>query len=542
MGKVTVLSPIKSKEGKRKKINSIITLRPYKNHLLSSQARRWTVGAAILIFLIAITESVIWGNVANLYFQEIIQNPVYRLLFCGFVSIVIFFFIWIIDSSFIVMDMTRNPTDKKSIWNLFTKKWAIQILGFSVRLLIMGICLYVTIPAITKITLSKDIDNEISNINSRKINSIIDSVQGEFNEKIKGKEKLIEERNKDLINEIGGTKGQGYSGKYGDKSVAKAIRTHMKELGIQKDILKKESLDKTNEIMKTPLKELTRLYGIEFVDKTVKSIDEISSNLEKNQNGNQLEKLSRAYVVILFVALLIMKMFSPRSITIYFNEELQDLYTHYLNGQIHENYLVDLQTIMKDVKSKMVTPYTFEDYWISYVKKRKRDLDLIKHDSRLKKLADQIVKLNSQIIEVKNELDNRQRDYNELHVQMTAVAFEYIEKNRRFQKLLNDKREMEAELNSLNATNAEISAMDMIRVAEKRKNISITLSTLQDQLEPVIGEMEVIMKNKSEIEETLNKLRAKMVESEGEIQRFEDKKRKLRGEFLDDFGDEMYIA
>src|SRR5882724_8835354 len=110
---ISPLPHIKSK----KRFLSIFSVRPHGNNLITGQTKRWITSVAIIIFMIALTEAIIWGNIFSFYYGNAMSFRE-RILWSCIVGICVFFIIWIIDTSFATLDMTRNPVEEDKGWHL----------------------------------------------------------------------------------------------------------------------------------------------------------------------------------------------------------------------------------------------------------------------------------------------------------------------------------------------------------------------------------------------------------------------------------------
>jgi len=437
----------------------------------------------------ASTEGFIWGSLFNFYFEETV-SPAYRYTLCFMISAFVFLLLWVIDSSFITLDTTKNPLSENSKWYKPEKRQVLHFMGIAIRIIIIGISLYVTVPAVTKLSVSKDIDKIIEDENNIEKAKIIETITKKLTDvndkydKLMGSiDSLIIQKRGELTEEIA---GKGVSGGYGDNVVANSIRENITsfekrktELHINKkkedDAIKEEAASITN----LPNERLTERYGIKFLSKTAGEVERIVAEMEKDESYKNVEKISRAYVSILFIALLLLKFFSPRSVKIYLNEELQDLYKSYIEGLISDQYLNDLEQLTNNVKTKNITPYIFEDFWYRYKSRRYNDLQFSERDKKLKELVEKLSKIQKQKIDIENELQPVEKAYLDLRKEIIDLEEQLSLKNIEEETFRIQLSGINESITYLNSNKLDMRTEDLILLSKSQKQLESNLATVQ---------------------------------------------------------------
>jgi hypothetical protein len=91
------------------------------------------------------------------------------------------------------------------------------------------------------------------------------------------------------------------------------------------------------------------------------------------------ERAGQAFLGFLFVALVLLKLFEPRSVKVYFSEWLQDLYRQYQGGLFDPH----LDFAERSIGSAPMTPLRFEDWCLNtYPAIRARNVDTVKAGER----------------------------------------------------------------------------------------------------------------------------------------------------------------
>ena len=98
----------------------------------------------------------------------------------------------------------------------------------------------------------------------------------------------------------------------------------------------------------------------------------------KNPEYRTAKTAITAFLAFIFAALVLLKLFQPRSVRIYYNEKLQDLHREYLAG--HLNKWIGAPEQSENGRSQM-SPLRFED-WCVNTYSVVRNEDIKRRDSR----------------------------------------------------------------------------------------------------------------------------------------------------------------
>jgi hypothetical protein len=159
-----------------------INLNPYGKNLKTPQAVFWFIGVGVIITLIAFSEGFIWGNLFNFYFKDSLTLLI-RVPLCLGIGLIVFCLLWIIDTSFVLLDTTISPNEEEIKWYKSPERYKV-LGGFFTRVLLVAISLYTTIPAITKLSVSSDIDKYITDYNLGVRAHLADSITVQFDKKL----------------------------------------------------------------------------------------------------------------------------------------------------------------------------------------------------------------------------------------------------------------------------------------------------------------------------------------------------------------------
>src|SRR5687768_5845280 len=101
--------------------------------------------------------------------------------------------------------------------------------------------------------------------------------------------------------------------------------------------------------------------GLRFLSPGVQSSGELLTDLLKNPRFTGAELAVRAFLAFLFLGLLILKVFQPRSVGVYFNEQLHSIHDEYRKG-LFDSYLPEAQ---RAGTGGTIEPLRFEDWCLN---------------------------------------------------------------------------------------------------------------------------------------------------------------------------------
>jgi hypothetical protein len=81
-----------------------------------------------------------------------------------------------------------------------------------------------------------------------------------------------------------------------------------------------------------PRAELQKRYALQFSSDGLRTRGQILGTMAQKETYADAELAIRAFLAFLFLALLVLKIFQPRSVSVYFSETLQDLHAQYRAG------------------------------------------------------------------------------------------------------------------------------------------------------------------------------------------------------------------
>jgi len=385
-----------------KKIKRFFFLRPYGGNLLSPSANVWLIGVFLLISMMAIIEGLVWGSLTNYVFSQTLRAEILIPLSL-FVGLFVFSVVWLIDMSFVTLDITESPTDENQ-----TKKksnWKRYIIPGLVRIILVCFSLVITMPELTKLTNSSDINEYITNENKRVRSELRDSLSTEFLHRIQQLDSMIVNSDNKLYEEISGVGPNGLSG---DGPAANSLREIRKKQVESKSQVQAKHLSFLDDFDNLSQAQIELKYGALFKEISTSEINNASRHLSKNESYQSNERVSMAFLLSVFAAIILFKLFQPRSIRIYFNEQLQDLYNAYRDGHLADQFFSGLRREERE-SGRPVTPFRFEEFWRDVYHKRWIDFKKkLNEDQKSNILNEKLSSIDFQVNQLRKELPSSQ--------------------------------------------------------------------------------------------------------------------------------------
>lgn len=397
---------------------TLFSIKPYQDRLLTPGARYWIACVHLVVFVMAASEAIAWGYLGSLFGDGWIGVVAAFIAFTFMFSI-----IWVIDVSFISLDLSRSFYDS-AILQEKAKPWldrsrlGVGLLG---RIIIVFVSLSISAPFLSQIVFKQDIDNEIRRRNLETVSEMQERLLSRESTEIAAIEAEIAVRESELIQE---TAGRGSSGNYGYGPVTQAIERNLQRLREthREKIGAKSQLEERLHSM--PPEDIAAQYNIALVDDGVQAREAVLSSLMENPEYRNAKRAVTAFLAFIFAALVLLKLFQPRSVRIYFNEKLQDLYLEYLSGNLNKWIAPDEQAA-KDGTPRM-SPLRFEDWCINtygsvrHEDTRRRDGRKIYHLYRMKieQLEDERESVRRMLDPVETSLQQKQKELQQLEVSL----------------------------------------------------------------------------------------------------------------------------
>jgi hypothetical protein len=468
---------------------SQFTLRPHGDQLLSPTARFWIFCARVLILIMASAEAVSWGYVGSLFGS-------------GFMSFVtglaaglsLFFVIWLVDATFVTMDTSRAyyhkllATEDQLSHEVEQRKF---FAGLAIRGIIVVVSLWITAPFLAQLVFRRDVIDTIANRNRSEIASARAALETKYEQQLQPLDSALDRAQSAGIDEAS---GQGPSGRYGRGAAVIAIEQRVSDLQRRIAATTNERDSVLFAFDQAPGAELASRFGVPLLDDGLRSRSEVLNIMMDNPDYSGAKVALAVFLSFLFLGLLILKLFQPRSVAIYYSEQLQSMYTDYSQGKFDEH----LDPHDRARVGAPMTPQRFEEWALQSYKhvrgedeRRRRTEEMIQtHERKMRTWVDDL-RIQEDL------LDERRKRYE-------TISAEVIDIESRLQALNisadTERRELARSNKTLEAIAQHIATgqIDDVRSVERgfaaQGKVQAQIDELEESLrarEGQIGELEL---------------------------------------------------
>jgi hypothetical protein len=346
---------------------SQFTLQPYGDQLCSPTARFWIFCARVLILIMATAESISWGYVGSLF------GTGFTALLTGLAAAVsLFFVIWLVDATFVTMDTSRawyqkalsneeRVSDKDEQKRFF--------IGLFIRTGIVIVSLAITAPFLAQLVFRRDVVETIAARNRAAIASTRSALIARYEQQ---RHPLDSALNSTQTAGILEAAGKGISGRYGRGPAVIAMEQRVGDLRRRIAAIDRERDSVVMLYDRLPAAELASRFGVPLLDDGLRSRSEILEVMLANPDYSGARLAVGVFLSFLFLGLVILKLFQPRSVAIYYSEQLQSLYTDYSQGKFDEH----LEHFDRPRAGAPMTPQRFEEWCLKYYQKVRAEEEL----------------------------------------------------------------------------------------------------------------------------------------------------------------------
>ena len=363
-----------------------LTLKTSGKSLLTRGSSAYLSLLAVVMILVAVAEAIAWGYLGSTFTPN---NPYLGAAGLGaFVFILIYF----LDRSLLTYDTLEEYHAKtfsyfkldKSNKLSKIKMLLFKSTGFVIRLLIVSISIYITTPLLAQLVFKADIDNYSQALNQEALAAKKESLISELNSF-----KATQANKMQIIDNILLEEQSGKYGSVGFGAKAKALQTQ-KELNearlleVEKEFASK--MQKLEIAFKNKDTNTLKSYGILLQVDSPMVRNEAIKVFETKDSYKQTHYAILALILMLTIAMFTLKLFSPKSVKLYFSQTLQEQWILYCNKYFDDKLPKKLKSTEND-NTKLALPQMFENMMINYFNNQntyKKDIenDLIENQSK----------------------------------------------------------------------------------------------------------------------------------------------------------------
>jgi hypothetical protein len=365
------------------------SLRPHGDQLCTPTARFWIFCARVLILIMALAEAVSWGYVGSLF------GAGFASWLTGLAAATsLFFVIWLVDATFVTMDTSRAyyqrvlSTEDQKAGEIEQRKF---LAGLLIRAAIVVVSLWITAPFLAQLVFRRDVVDSIASRNRSAIASARETLATRYEQQLQPLDSALNDAQDAGILEAS---GQGLSGRYGRGAAVIAIEQRVEDLKRRISTTSRERDSVLYAFDHAGATELGSRFGVPLLDDGLRSRSQVLQLMLDNPDYSGAQVALSVFLSFLFLGLLILKLFQPRSVAIYYSEQLQSLYTDYTQGKFDEH----LDPHDRPRTGAPMTPQRFEEWSLKsykYVReeeeRRRRTEQMIQtHERKMRTWVDDL--------------------------------------------------------------------------------------------------------------------------------------------------------
>jgi hypothetical protein len=428
-----------------------ITLKPFGNALCSPAARVWIFVARVAVAIMATTEAISWSYVA----YWLAEGPV-RYAAVAFVFSAVFLMIAVVDTQFLTFDLhpekyelgpAAASTDARSsrrspqafvrgISAAAKTIWHSPLPGFLVRVCMVLGSLYVSSPFLTQAVLAPDIAAELKRTQAVAIANGMARVSAPFDKRISSLETQMDALRTESVREAAGA---GASRRRGRGPAVKTVEARLTELSAD---AVKTKFDRDAAIQRFSNggdEARATQYGVDTAMPTgLQARSAALARLKTSSGYSESQTPIKAYLVGVFLTILVLKAFQRKTVSIYFSERLQATYDEYDSGAFDEWVPPNARSTQR----RRMSPIEFEDWYLTshrlVIRKRQMDaavgelkeqhglydemLAARLHDAQfeLEPLETIIKKLGEERVSIQDDITDAEASLNELKIEIES--------------------------------------------------------------------------------------------------------------------------
>lgn len=357
-----------------------LLLKPFGDELLTRGADFWIFSARLIVMTMALAEAIAWGYMGAL------MSRAYPWLAAAIAGVFVFILVWIIDATFMTLDLSRAFYERALVGKEAdpAKERLKLIGGIAARVAIVSASLIITAPFLAQAIFAADVRDEMTRRNASAVAAKRVALEQPFTARLdalRSEQKTLEQQR---VQEAAGV---GPSGKYGRGPALETIERQLSDKRAEIEAVDARRAAVLAQFDRLTPQQLEAQHGIRFLTPGVHSSGELLGNMLDTPQFNGAELAVRAFLAFLFLGLLILKLFQPRSVAVYFNEQLHSVHDEYRKG-IFDSYLPEQE---RASAGGTMDPLRFEDWCVNTYSAIRKDDERRKETARESRMHDLLV-------------------------------------------------------------------------------------------------------------------------------------------------------
>lgn len=333
---------------------SRMSLKPYGDELLTRSGDFWIFCARLIILAMALAEAMAWGYMGSLMSRE------YPWITGAIAATFVFTLIWVIDASFMTMDLARRKYDRELLGRDeggTLERWKVAA-GIAARILIVSTSLIITAPFLAQAIFSADVREEIERRNAALVSTQRQELEAPYLARLA---QLREEQGRLEEQRVSEAAGTGLSGRYGRGPAVETIELQLADKRAEIAALEQARVNALTLFDGLSREQLEEQYGLPFLAGGIQASTQLLDQMLQNPQFRNAEYAVRAFLAFLFIGLLILKGFQPRSVAVYYSERLHSAWDEYRKG-VFDPWLPAAE---RAGNGGQIDPLRFEDWCLT---------------------------------------------------------------------------------------------------------------------------------------------------------------------------------
>lgn len=313
---------------------SLLTLKPYGNHLADGVVNSWVIFARLCIVSIALCDAVAWGSLARIT----ASGPWAHVAAIVF-GVMVFLVIGTLNATFVMQDVTsasvpseqthEEPRKLRRRLRALARVFDTSHVAMFVRVLLVMLAFIVTAPVLTMFVFSRDIDAAMAKQRAEAEAVARAALVRKYDDALADTQARLQQLNGTLAAEL---TGAGGSDRYGAGPTVRAIQEQIRRLESARDSLQAEKASQLRAFDAASHEERVAIFGVRFLGEGPEARARFLAELEKSQAFGDTRQSIIAFLGLTFLSLLILKLFQPRAVQHYYSESYQAAYADYRAG------------------------------------------------------------------------------------------------------------------------------------------------------------------------------------------------------------------
>jgi hypothetical protein len=327
-----------------------VTVWMYAASLCTPAAAVWLTFTTVAVLLMAAAEGLAWGYVG--YFLMVETFAIYGAIAVGFAA---FTLIWILDTTFLTFDVTQNTDGRKDRRKV--------VFGMFVRGAMVVGSLYVAAPFVTQLVFRRDVDMAIERKNAASITKLRNEITARHDEKITRLKQREMEIQSAIVAE---SAGHGLSGRFGRGPTVAAMEATLESVRNEREAASEAKARDLGALERNPAS-YARAAGVALLGEGLAARTQAMEEVAQQPGYSATNRGVKAFLIGLFLAIVVLKIFQPSSVRLYLSQHYQDGYTSYKNGAFDRQ----LSQAERSDAGPGFTPLRFQEWYDRYVQQER---------------------------------------------------------------------------------------------------------------------------------------------------------------------------